>query len=59
MKAALTPRSRQTCPSLCSLRCLPLPGHCLQQYILANAAVSRSFSAYFAALIGKPTDFFT
>jgi hypothetical protein len=31
----------------------------LQQYILANAAVSRSFSAYFAALIGKPTTFFT
>jgi hypothetical protein len=34
-------------------------GPCLQQYILANAAVSRSFSAYFAALIGKPTTFFT
>lgn len=30
-----------------------------QSYILANAAVSRSFSAYFAALIGKPTNFFT
>jgi hypothetical protein len=37
--------------------CLPLAA--LQQYILANAAVSRSFSAYFAALIGKPTNFFT
>jgi hypothetical protein len=33
--------------------------HVLQSYILANAAVSRSFSAYFAALIGKPTTFFT
>jgi hypothetical protein len=31
----------------------------LQQYILANAAVSRSFSAYFAALIGKDPGFFT
>jgi hypothetical protein len=30
-----------------------------QQYILANAAVSRSFSAYFAALIGKDPGFFT
>lgn len=38
---------------------LLLPCFVLQEYILANAAVSRSFSAYFAALIGKPTDFFT
>lgn len=29
------------------------------EYILAGAAVSRAFSAYFATLIGKPTDFFT
>lgn len=39
-----------------TLPCLSLH---LQQYILANAAVSRSFSAYFAALIGKETSFFT
>jgi amino acid transporter len=31
----------------------------LQQYILANAAVARAFSQYFAALISKPTSFFT
>ncbi|WIA18741.1 hypothetical protein OEZ85_003431 [Tetradesmus obliquus] len=29
------------------------------EYILAGAAVSRAFSAYFATLIGKPTHFFT
>ncbi|WIA39047.1 hypothetical protein OEZ86_005191 [Tetradesmus obliquus] len=29
------------------------------QYILANAAVARSFSAYFAAMIGKEPGFFT
>jgi APA family basic amino acid/polyamine antiporter len=29
------------------------------QYVLANAAVARSFSAYFAALIGKDPSFFT
>ncbi|KAF6256039.1 amino acid permease family protein [Scenedesmus sp. NREL 46B-D3] len=29
------------------------------EYVLANAAVARSFSAYFAALIGKEPGFFT
>jgi APA family basic amino acid/polyamine antiporter len=29
------------------------------EYVLANAAVARSFSAYFAALIGKDPGFFT
>ena len=29
------------------------------QYVLANAAVARSFAGYFANLIGKPSDFFT
>lgn len=28
------------------------------EYVLANAAVARSFAGYFANLIGKPTDFF-
>jgi hypothetical protein len=28
------------------------------QYVLANAAVARAFSSYFAALIGKPPSFF-
>jgi len=30
----------------------------VMEYILANAAIARSFTAYFATLIGKPTDFF-
>jgi len=30
----------------------------VMSYILANAAIARSFTAYFATLIGKPTDFF-
>eukprot|EP00878_Enallax_costatus_P036496 GHUV01040990.1.p1 GENE.GHUV01040990.1~~GHUV01040990.1.p1 ORF type:complete len:281 (+),score=47.38 GHUV01040990.1:220-1062(+) len=29
------------------------------EYVLANAAVARSFSAYFATLIGQPSSFFT
>lgn len=29
------------------------------EYVLANAAVARSFSAYFAALCGQNPDFFT
>eukprot|EP00882_Tetradesmus_deserticola_P001730 GHRQ01001859.1.p1 GENE.GHRQ01001859.1~~GHRQ01001859.1.p1 ORF type:complete len:634 (+),score=216.50 GHRQ01001859.1:64-1902(+) len=29
------------------------------EYVLANAAVARSFSSYFAALIGKDTAYFT
>jgi APA family basic amino acid/polyamine antiporter len=31
---------------------------CVQQYILANAAVARAFSSYFATLIGKDPGFF-